>query len=228
MLAVVMSRRLVVWSLLAVIALVPTACGGGDDAASTTTGAPQQGSVQSDIYFGALDVAPAPGGKGGVLVRGVERGSPAATAGLQGGDVITAMEGNRIGSLPELAQALNRLPGTHDAGDEISVKVSRGSRQLTLTADLAARVYLGVEVQSVTGGRSGALVKTVQPGGPAASAGLRPGDRITELDGDPVARVDDLFKALGAYQVGDEIRVTLSRKSRQLTVTVTLAKRPGT
>jgi S1-C subfamily serine protease len=216
---------------LAVLALVPTTCGGGDDATSTTNGSverPQQGPAQSDIYFGALDVAPAPGRGGGVLVRGVERGSPAATSGLQRGDVITAMDGNQVGSLSELAQALNGLPETHDAGDEISVRVARGSRRLILTANLAARVYLGLEVRSAGGGQSGALVNAVQSGGPAATAGVRRGDLIVALDADPVRRVNDLFKALGAYQVGDEIRLTLSRKSRQVTATVTLAKRPGT
>jgi putative serine protease PepD len=231
MLAKAMSRRLVVSSLSAVIALVPIACGGGSDAASTTTGSVEgahQDSVQSDIYFGALDVAPAPGDKGGVLVRGVEKKSPAANSGLQPGDVIIAMDGSRVGSLPELVQALNRLPGAHDAGDKVSVTISRGSRHLTLIANLGARVYLGVGVESVAGGQAGALVKSVQSGSPAASAGLRPGDVITAVDGNPIARVNDLFKALGAYQVGDEIRITFSRKSRQVTVTVTLVKRPGT
>src|SRR3954449_9983626 len=98
MLAVAMSPRLVVSSLSVVLALVPLACGGGGGAASTTTRGgqgTQQDSVQSDIYFGALDVVPAPGGKG-VLVRGVEKDSPAYNAGLQHGDVITAMEGSQV------------------------------------------------------------------------------------------------------------------------------------
>jgi S1-C subfamily serine protease len=230
MLAVAMSRRLVVSSLLAVTALVPLACGGGGGAASTTTGSAegaQRDQVQSDIYFGALDVVPAPGGKG-VLVRGVEKDSPAYNSGLQHGDVITAMDGNQVGSLPELVQALNGLPGTHDAGDKLSVTVSRGSRHLILTANLAAGVFLGAGVQPATGGQAGALVKSVQSGGPAASAGLRPGDVITAVDGNPITGVNDLFKALGAYQAGDEIRVTASRKSRRLTVTATLVNRPGT
>jgi putative serine protease PepD len=158
----------------------------------------------------------------------VEKKSPAANSGLQPGDVITSIDGNQVGSLPELVQAINRLPDANDAGDKISVTVSRGSRHLILTANLAARVYLGVGVQSVTGRKAGALVKSVQSGSPAASAGLRPGDVITAVDGNPIARVNDLFKALGTYQVGDEIQITLSRKSRQLTVTVTLVKRPGT
>jgi S1-C subfamily serine protease len=228
--ALVMLRRVVVSSLLTVIALVLVACGGGGDAASTTTGSvegAQPGPIQSDIYFGALDVRPAPGGKG-VLVRGVEKGSPAATSGLQHGDVITALDRNPVGSLPDLVQALNGLPATHDAGDEVNVRVSRGSRRLSLTANLAPRVYLGVDVASATGGQAGALVKSVPPGGPAASAGLRPGDVITAVDGKPIARVNGLFKAFGAYQAGDDIRITVSRKTRRLTVNATLAKRPGT
>jgi S1-C subfamily serine protease len=48
----------------------------------------------------------------------------------------------------------------------------------------------------------GVLVMEVEPGGPAALAGLRPNDTIVGFKGRPIATVDDLHKELVASQIG--------------------------
>ena len=222
-------------SALVLLALALAGCGGGDDSSSTTastatgTAESQQSTVQSDIYFGALDVAPARDGETGVLVRGVERGSPAATAGVQPGDVITGMGGKRVASLPELAQALNGLPAEHDPGDKVRVLVVRGSRHLALTATLAPRVYLGAEVTTGTAGKPGVVVQSTQRGSPAASK-LKRADVITAVDGTRVHDVDELYAALGTHVPGDAITLTVIRgaAAHEIEVTLELAPRPGT
>ena len=209
-------------------ALLFTSCGGGDEQAkSTTTNGTAAGAGAgppvSDIYFGALDVRPATGATG-LFVRGYERGSPVATAGIQHGDVIAAVDGARIRSVPDIIDAMNGLPAAHDAADVVPVEVLRGSEKQKLRVILGANVYLGANIRDATGKRNGVLVVSAKD--PASAAGIRHGDLITAVDGKPVTSVDELFAALGTHQPGDEVVVTISRGSGVRRVSVTLAPRP--
>jgi S1-C subfamily serine protease len=66
-----------------------------------------------------------------------------------------------------------------------------------------------------------ALVTEVQPDGPAAFAGLRSGDTVVALDGEPVAGVDDLHRALTAERIGRALRLDILRRARREAVEVT-------
>ncbi|ANI42510.1 peptidase S1 [Mycolicibacterium vaccae 95051] len=83
----------------------------------------------------------------------------------------------------------------------------------------AIRRELGVPVES------GALVRGVEPGSPAASAGLRPGDVIVELAGTPVASVEDLLGALRRTQPGSQQPVVVVRGGARVPLTVTVGSR---
>jgi S1-C subfamily serine protease len=88
-------------------------------------------------------------------------------------------------------------------------------------------------------GLRGALIGTVEDGGPADRAGILPtrwdqfgnlalGDLIIAIDGKPVRSVDDLFAALEQYQPGDEVKLLvvrgpLSGSQTQREVMLTLA-----
>jgi S1-C subfamily serine protease len=209
-------------------ALVLTSCGGGDGQANSTTAngtdaETSAGPPPSDIYFGALDVRPAKGTTG-LFVRAYERGSPVATAGIQHGDVIAAVDGARIRSVRDIIDAMNRLPAAHDAADVVPVEVLRGSEKQTLRVILGANVYLGANIREASGGRKGVLVVSVKD--PASAAGIRHGDLITALEGKPVTTVDELFAILGTHQPGDQVVLTISRGSGVRRVSVTLAPRP--
>lgn len=69
----------------------------------------------------------------------------------------------------------------------------------------------------------GALVNEVRGGSPAAKAGLRAGDIITELDGKQVKNEMDLIKSINEKKDGD-VTVTFVRDGRNQTVTVTPEK----
>jgi S1-C subfamily serine protease len=82
-------------------------------------------------------------------------------------------------------------------------------------------------------GVRGVLVLDVEPGSPAAAAGIRPariapggafvpGDVIVAVAGRPVSRVPDLLAALDRHPVGAVVRLTLEREGRRLDVEVTL------
>lgn len=73
----------------------------------------------------------------------------------------------------------------------------------------------------------GALVIDVVKPGPAATAGLQPGDVITEFDGTKVVTVTDLLVAIRGTDPGEEVRITFSRGTASKTVTATLTDRPS-
>lgn len=66
-----------------------------------------------------------------------------------------------------------------------------------------------------------AWVATVEPGGPAAKAGLAQGDLIVAADGKPVTGLDDLLRVLGPGSIGKSIAFDVVRAGRRMTVTVT-------
>jgi S1-C subfamily serine protease len=86
-------------------------------------------------------------------------------------------------------------------------------------------------------GAKGVLVLTVDPGGPADKAGLRPtrrdargrillGDLIVSIDGKPIADSKDLFRILDSYNIGDTAKVRVRRSDQEIEFNVTLqAKR---
>jgi uncharacterized iron-regulated protein len=81
------------------------------------------------------------------------------------------------------------------------------------------QVRLGVQIR----GKEGAVeVESVVPASPAEEGGLRKGDRIVSLDGDPVTEVEDVFYRVGARKAGDVVKVTVRRDGGETTLPVTL------
>ncbi|MGQ0762820.1 MAG: S1C family serine protease [Acidobacteriota bacterium] len=85
----------------------------------------------------------------------------------------------------------------------------------------------------------GVLIWNVQPGGPAANAGLRGmvqteegdlelGDIITGVGGERVGNSDDLYKVLNKHQIGETVDVEIYRGTRRMTLPVRLTDVPPT
>jgi S1-C subfamily serine protease len=72
-------------------------------------------------------------GNGGVAVVSVEPGGPADKAGVDSGDLITAIEGTKTPDSDRLLQAL----ATYAPGDTVTLMLERGSDELKLEATLA-------------------------------------------------------------------------------------------
>ncbi len=71
----------------------------------------------------------------------------------------------------------------------------------------------------------GVVVDSVSPGLPAAKAGIREGDVITEIDGTPVTNSFVLLDIIGNTAVGKTIRIKVNREGREMTIPVTVADR---
>ncbi|MCX7644854.1 MAG: S1C family serine protease [Rhodobacteraceae bacterium] len=92
-----------------------------------------------------------------------------------------------------------------------------------------ARGYLGLGLQPVEvegEGRPGAIVVTVDPGGPAARAGLRQGDVVVALGDTPVTSTRQLLRALGPGSVGQRLEIDVRRAGEVRRMSVTIAERP--
>ena len=73
----------------------------------------------------------------------------------------------------------------------------------------------------------GALVMEVEPGGPAAQAGLKGGDVVTRVADEPVGDAADIRAAIADRKPGSEIAVEYVRERRVRTATVKAAAAPG-
>ena len=98
------------------------------------------------------------------------------------------------------------------------------------TAGVAEHAFLGVgltdAVVAVDGERrAGAQVATVEPGSPAAEAGLEPGDAVVAIDGRHVTGADSLVGFVRQYASGTEVTLTVARDGAASDVAVTLATR---
>nr|MBA3301262.1 trypsin-like peptidase domain-containing protein [Thermoleophilaceae bacterium] len=87
------------------------------------------------------------------------------------------------------------------------------------------RPYLGVTTSAAPGG-DGARVQGTEPAGPAANAGLQPGDVIKEVDGKEVNEPGDVAGSIERRSPGDRVQVVIERLGLERTVSATLGTRP--
>jgi len=73
---------------------------------------------------------------------------------------------------------------------------------------------------------SGALLRDVIPGSPAAAAKLQPGDVIAQVADMPIANARGLIAALQAYVAGDRVPLVVIQAGFRTTIEVTLGERP--
>ena len=178
--------------------------------------------------------------KGG-LVSDVNRDSPAEKAGLKPGDVITAMDGQKVEVGADVVDYVSSRP----IGSKVAVKLTREGKPKTIDVTLGelpgeeeeesqalspqvAEKY-GLWVQTLTPelavalglerGTRGAVVTDVARGSPAARVGLSQGDVISEIDRKPVNGATEILKKLESPKRGGFLlRVKTARGTRFVTL----------
>jgi len=166
----------------------------------------------------------------GIVIGDVAPDSPAERAGLRRGDVVLAVDGKPVDDVGHFRNLIaGTAPGTPlkltilREGREQTLEVTVGEapeRAPSVAAQPGAPVRPGLSVTDVTPdvakklglppGLRGALVTDVIPGGPAAEAGLRPGDVIQEVNRKPVRSAEEFAREVEQAR-GRDVVVLVNR-----------------
>jgi serine protease DegS len=156
----------------------------------------------------------------------------AINPGNSGGALINA-RGELIGINTAI---YSRSGGSMGIGFAIPVSLAREVMKSIIEHGRMIRGWLGVQVQRLTPelARSfgveepgGALVAGVVAGGPAAVAGLRPGDILLAVDGERVEDVEALLRRVTDLDPGSTLEMTGLRNGRPFELRVTVSERPS-
>jgi len=133
------------------------------------------------------------------------------------------------GAVIGINTAIASLGGTGTAGGSIGlgfaipINTVRDIAEQLISTGKAVHASLGVNARSVTdGARDGALVLNVEPGSPAAAAGIRPEDVVIAVEGRRVGSSEELVVAVDAHDPGDTVTVEIVRGGRSHEVKATL------
>jgi serine protease Do len=130
------------------------------------------------------------------------------------------------------SQIYSRSGGYQGVSFAIPIDLAQRVQQQIVATGKVQHARLGVTVQEVNQALAdsfkldkpeGALIAGVEKGGPADKAGLKPGDVVRTVNGQPVVASGDLPAALGAAHPGDKVKLQVLRQGQQVDVTATLA-----
>ena len=176
----------------------------------------------------------------GALVAQVTPGSPAEKAGIQQGDIIFEFDGKAVSESKDLPRIVASTP----VGKLITVKLSREGKIIDRSLKVAemkeqgemagsspSHKSLGIAVQDLTPEiaqglglkkAGGVVVTQVEPGSPAAEAGLQTGDVIREVNRKPVKNADEFVQKVEKAQGQGTLLLSIQRGENHLFAAVTL------
>ncbi len=173
----------------------------------------------------------------GALVPQVEAGSAADRAGIEAGDVITAVDGEALKNSHDLPIRIAR----HHPGDRVVLDVVRNGHHLKIPVIVEEMTEehasskggqgkatelssLGMQLQPATpqalqqlgaAVQYGLIVKRVLRGSPAAARGINPGDVIYKVNGERVKTLQAFRRILNALDDGEVLRILMDRHGNQ-------------
>lgn len=150
----------------------------------------------------------------------------AISSGNSGGP-LSNMRGEVVGINTAVARG-GSTSAANNIGFAISVEeVLTVVDQLRKTAGGEPRTegFLGVGLAERTDGGAGAIIADVQPNSPAADAGIREGDLVLSVDGEPINGQTGLVAAIRDRSPGDVVAIEVSRNGVRETLTATLVAR---
>jgi serine protease Do len=171
------------------------------------------------------------------FVSEVTQGGPAARAGVQAGDLITQIDGQKIESGADVVDYVS----SQTIGKKINITHVRGGKSLAASVALgelpggeeepklaeAGRVGLGLQTLTpeiagslgLPANTKGAVITDVVAGSPAERAGLKEGEVVVEVDRKPVASVEEAVTALRTPRTGGHlVRVRGASGARFVTI----------
>jgi regulator of sigma E protease len=162
------------------------------------------------------------------VVGQVRLDSPAAAAGLQRGDEIVRVGDRNVDDVEELQIALIRrfsgdgvVPLTlRRAGSEKSVVLRVNEDRVALTEPGRLMPGLGFELATWS---AKTVIQDVPPASAGGRAGLRPGDRVLSVDGQPVVNMMD-FQSMVSSAPGRDISIEVERGGSRLRIVASVAR----
>jgi putative serine protease PepD len=164
-------------------------------------------------------------GLNGFSVTHAVQTDAALDPGNSGGPLLDAT-GRVIGVVDQIATGNSGADQSSGVGFAVSSDVAKAELTDLERGTTPAHAFLGVASAPALGTGGGVVVQGVQPGGPAAKAGLRAGDEIETIDGRTLRGVDDLIAIVSAHRPGQTITLGVLRGSRRLTLRVALGTQP--
>jgi serine protease Do len=176
--------------------------------------------------------------KKGALVAQVISGSPAEKAGIEQGDVIVEFDGKEVTDSKDLPRIVASTP----IGKAVTIKLLRNGKALDRqmkvgemeekveVAKAPSHKSLGITVQNLTPEitkglglkkDTGVVVTRVEPGSPAADAGIQTGDLVQEVNRKPVKNVEDYVQKVEKAKGQDNILLLIQRGQNNLFAAVT-------
>jgi S1-C subfamily serine protease len=119
-----------------------------------------------------------------------------------------------------------RLIPASGLGFAIPINYARSIAEQLIRSGKAVHATIGAQGKAVSAGNGlheGAYLEQISPGGPAAKAGLKPGDVVVAAGGRAVGSFDELVVIVQNHKPGDKLAVTFYRGSAKQTATVTLS-----
>ncbi len=126
--------------------------------------------------------------------------------------------------------------GSVGIGFDIPADVASSVTKQLMTGGKIKRGYIGATIQNLNeemaasfglGGRKGAVVADLVPGGPAQKAGVQPGDVVVAVNGHPVTSPNEMTREVAKVQAGDVARLDLFRDGKERTIDVHTGLRPS-
>ena len=149
------------------------------------------------------------------------------------GGALVDTKGNLIGINTAI---YSRSGGNMGIGFAIPINTAKQVMESILTSGSVTRGWIGVEPQNLSKELSeslnlpkdtaGVLISGVLEGGPADKAGMKPGDVLTQVNGQKVNDVVTLLNHVAQTNPGDEAKIDLLRKGKEMSLKVKVSKRP--
>jgi putative serine protease PepD len=163
-----------------------------------------------------------------VSLDGLIQTDTAISSGNSGGPLVN-LDGQVVGINTAVARD-DMSSAANNVGFAISVtEILDVLDWLRSNTDGSVRVsgFLGVTIASRNDGGQGAVIQTVAPGSPASTAGLKVGDIVLEVDGQPISGQVGLVAAIRDASPGDEVTIKFERGGSMETALATLTDRPA-
>lgn len=146
------------------------------------------------------------------VVIGVERDSPAKTAGFEKGDIITTINGKRVTTWDEVQKNI-----IISVGQELNVGFERSGTEMKAKVKVATMPelkagYIGIEPMFFIGNST--MIDSVAKDGPADKAGILPKDKVVAIGGTPVETWTEMASAIQALG-GKPVLITIEREGKR-------------